>query len=194
MSPINGGVILLKPSEQLYAIGMDIIRTLRWNVTHGFNMTGRPRDLLSAEDVARFSSTYMVESNTYNIVNGDADQGLFVLVYAMLDRSYRTTSNNQYYVHHNWAASKPWAFKANCALYFEELDILRTVVNTRCKDGHNDPTTCKYEKVQSQFPLVSPAARGGRVTRCWKHLEKKAAELVDKSFMWRCRGQEFRVF
>ena len=45
MSPVHGGVFLLRPSQQVLADGLRTLSTCVWNGTHGWNHIGAPRAL-----------------------------------------------------------------------------------------------------------------------------------------------------
>ena len=89
--PINTGTMLLRPSERVHAIGMRTLQAMRFNFTHGFNLSGRPRDVLpfkqmARADVKRLRDSRMSRMNTWDVVCGDADQGLFCTLLGGLTR------------------------------------------------------------------------------------------------------------
>lgn len=65
-SPFNGGSFLVRPSKAFYDAGIQVLETRRWNATHGFNLTGRPRELLLPRDVVRFRISRAVAKNTWD--------------------------------------------------------------------------------------------------------------------------------
>ena len=85
-SPFNGCTFLLKPNRRLFQVGVQVLETLRFNLTHGFNLSGRPHDLLLARDRVRFRLARAVQRNTWDFVGGNTDQGLFTYIYLMRER------------------------------------------------------------------------------------------------------------
>lgn len=89
--PINTAAMLLRPSQHAYALGLATLQTRRFNFTHGFNLTGRPRDVLPLQTLPyatakRLRDNTMARRNTWDVVCGDSDQGLFVHVFLVLLR------------------------------------------------------------------------------------------------------------
>ena len=101
-SPMNTGVMLLKPRKSTFDIGMRALYSMQWNFTHGFEYTGPLRErlqpvlhryctsepqlptetsaghLFACEALNRSSC---LSFNSWSFVGGDADQGLFTHVY-----------------------------------------------------------------------------------------------------------------
>ena len=44
--PISGGVFLLRPSAEVYALGVNALRSLQFDFSDGFNASGTPRAVL----------------------------------------------------------------------------------------------------------------------------------------------------
>ena len=101
-SPINAGVMLIKPSLPTWRIGLRALESLKWNATHGFELRGTLRERLRAttEQLCRrrpqrptleslgwsfacedYNSSQAVAHDTWTFICGDADQGLFTHVY-----------------------------------------------------------------------------------------------------------------
>ena len=127
--PINTGTMLLRPSERVHAIGMRTLQAMRFNFTHGFNLSGRPRDVLpfkqmARADVKRLRDSRMSRMNTWDVVCGDADQGLFVHVFLVVLRGKTfayPVRDNGFRVHHFFALHKPWGKKTRCLKYYAFL-------------------------------------------------------------------------
>ena len=80
---VNGAVLLLKPNWTTYALGLSVLERGEWNTTHGFELSGRPQELLrSADRTPRrtYYQTRMVSGDTWDFVAGNSDQGLFAYV------------------------------------------------------------------------------------------------------------------
>lgn len=174
--PINAGVVLLKPTKHHFELGAGLLRSMRFNLTHGFAYMGRPRDLLSPADVRLYNATMMVRTNSWNTVGGAADQGLLAAVYTMLDKRHMPAIDPKYHVHHFWASSKPWVRRASCLEYFKQLGL----VGERA-----DGSPRMLERSETTIPD----------TACFALLREKAAMAIDLGpGHWKCRGQFFRVF
>jgi hypothetical protein len=131
-SPVNCGVLLVKPNRSTFALGLDVLRRGAYNVTHGFDLAGRPRTLLqfAARRGRRlpFGNTQMVHDDTWDFVGGNAGQGLFSFVYLLtlrnaLHHSRHHRRCSDYRFHHFWGGSKPWRLKREtfCFPYFDFL-------------------------------------------------------------------------
>lgn len=64
---INTGTMLLKPDRAVHASGMAALQSLRFNFTHGFNLTGRPRDVLPIAAVARADAKRLKDSRMHRM-------------------------------------------------------------------------------------------------------------------------------
>lgn len=84
LDPFNGGLwTLSNPSRELYEAGLALLNRGVWNVTHGFNLSGRPREHFARlPGLERMRHTTMFRQNTWNVAFGDCDQGfLFHMFY-----------------------------------------------------------------------------------------------------------------
>mmetsp|Transcript_55533 Transcript_55533/g.91978 ORF Transcript_55533/g.91978 Transcript_55533/m.91978 type:complete len:329 (-) Transcript_55533:364-1350(-) len=114
-SPLNTGLMLVKPSAELYFEGVTLIETLRFNVTHGFNLSGmlqatvrRPR-----KAVKQAKGWWR---DTWDFICGAGDQGLFTTVFMARHEFFCMPSwgNRRHFgmrpaLLHYWGPqSKPW--------------------------------------------------------------------------------------
>ena len=127
-SPINTGVMLIKPNASIYARGVRVLQTFNHSWRQGFNRTGAPRDLLPLTSMrsrmARsINNTVMMMHNTWHFVGGEGSQGLFVYVYLVLLRNaVARPGSYQYRVHHFFGKNgKPWgaASLLLCGKFFD---------------------------------------------------------------------------
>ena len=141
-SAINGGLLLLKPSLATFQLGRRILRTRRFDVQHGFNGSGRPRDVLPHERMPQWfarelNRTHMVKKDTWDFTNGDADQGLFSYVYLVAQRMaafmpspplgrHMAGWNSSHHVAHFWGPSKPWKTWGVCPRWYAFLGPRRS--------------------------------------------------------------------
>ena len=130
--PINTGVMLLKPNASTYALGLSVLRTRRWNVSHGFNYSGSPKEVIPLAHLSQrardtINGTGLMRHNDWAVTGGDADQGLFAYVYLGLlsglgFRPVGTRNANgsrpTMFVRHFWAGQKPWLTHVACRQYF----------------------------------------------------------------------------
>lgn len=126
MSPVNGGLWLVRPSRAAFNNGLRTLRRCRWNRTHGWEGVGPPRSLdvrprhadgtaLTGDvgDLPERSDAY--RSNHWGFVNGDADQGFFWYWWFLrkpLGAYFRYGANRGHLVLHWRAWPKPWAIGA----------------------------------------------------------------------------------
>jgi hypothetical protein len=193
-SPVNTGVMWLKPDRALYEEGVALLHTMRFSPELGFNMSGRPRELMPPELAAdeAVNATRLMRTNTWNIVGGASDQGLFTLIFGMRHPGYLSCARHSFAVHHFWARSKPWVAKPSCAPYFHTAGLITDP--RRGPDDLSDPPRLRED---------SPA----RGQQCYPLLRAKAEELlavnhsaltkrgkVSKHHPWRCRGASFSLF
>jgi hypothetical protein len=87
-SPVNGGALVVKPREWLYAEALETLRrNLSFDPTLGFNSVGRPRSLhpkmglisegsgMSADAVAsKLNKTVMFSTDSWRFVGSNVDQ------------------------------------------------------------------------------------------------------------------------
>ena len=90
-SPINTGVMLLRPSERMYQLGLRVLRRNDFDPTLGFDRAGRPSEALAALRAhatpqlwREVAATRMLWQDRWTFVGGHACQGLFVHVFLVL--------------------------------------------------------------------------------------------------------------
>ena len=126
MSPVNGGLWVVRPSLGAHAGMLRALRQCRFNVTHGWEGVGPPGSLgltprhldgapltTDVGDVPRRSDAY--RRNDWRFVNGATDQGfLWYWFYIRQARGayFRYAPNRGHLVLHWRAWPKPWAVGA----------------------------------------------------------------------------------
>lgn len=184
-APINAGILWIKPSRAYYDEGVALLRTMRFSPELGFNFSGRPLDLMPREMAQShpFNATRMVRLNSWNIVTGASDQGLFPLVFLMRHGALELTRRSDFLVHHFWSSSKPWVRVGSCLPFFHQLGIV---------DAPGD------ERGRTEPPKLIPQPAGRQEGVCWAHFRSKAKALITGApsarWRWRCRGASFRLF
>ena len=126
-SPVNTGVMLIKPRRWLYLEIANVLSTnLTFDPVNGFNGVGRPRSLLSvnisrlASGAYNSSSSKAVEAasvrlnrtmgytrNEWNFVCSPVDQGLFWWLF-FVRRDWGTWTHPSLTLDHYWGPTKPW--------------------------------------------------------------------------------------
>lgn len=133
VTPINTGVLLVKPNASTYNLGISVLRTRRWDVLRGFNFSGAPREVIRVSRLPRrsadiLSKTVLLQGNHWAVTGGDTDQGLFAYVFLGLLRgvSFRHTGHRfadgtraAAFVNHFWGGAKPWLRHGECRKYFD---------------------------------------------------------------------------
>jgi hypothetical protein len=180
-SPTNAGMLWMKPSRGYYQEGIALLKSFNFSIDLGFNCSGRPRELMPPRFAAdpAVASSRMMALNTWNVVAGSSDQGLFTLIFIMRYGAFATTRRKQYAVHHFWSGAKPWLRLPSCLPYFHALGMLDA---PGTGDSLGPP------------PGLIPLPREERGF-CRRLLYRKAALLrVSSAKRWRCRGANFQVF
>ena len=122
MSPVNGGLLIVRPSMSRYESGLRVLRRCRFNETHGWDLLGPPRAL---ETAFRFADGAPVSEvgadigdppmrsdayrrNDWRFVGADSDQGFLFHVYRRRRAFFRWRPNTHRAIH--WRGEpKPWA-------------------------------------------------------------------------------------
>jgi hypothetical protein len=183
--PVNGGLFVLRPSLSVYEQGRQALMTMRFSFSHGFNMSGTPQRLLrlnrtkcrlgldyygTEEWCDPALGTRMHKANTWNVVDGDGDQGLLAHVFLVL-RGGETTSftsrHSAWRVHHFFGPHKPWGLHARCLRYFDFMDQpdfargrrdLKSSAALRCLARFEQKRAC----LQAKSPEICDACRRRR--------------------------------
>ena len=166
-SPFNGGNFLLKPSRRLYDIGVEVLETGRFNLSHGFNFSGRPRALIHPLNAVRFRIARSIRKDTWDFAGGNTDQGLFTYIYLMREpgtsnpaskRGIYDVSMHCPFVHkgctvaaelacpmpvtHFWGTAKPWLLEGvrtfSCPEYFDGFSHLNASIDEPGQTGLMD--------------------------------------------------------
>jgi hypothetical protein len=80
-SPINAGLMIIRPSAAIFAKGVELLGRARssFNLTHGWDLCGRPRDVVPRSDPVWRSggSNPLLLRNDWRFVGSSIDQGFF---------------------------------------------------------------------------------------------------------------------
>jgi len=86
-SPINSGLWTLAwPQRAIYDRGLAVLERANWNVTHGFDLVGRPKKIYvkaSGTLRARMFNTKMLQVNSWGVPFADCDQGFLVYMFVL---------------------------------------------------------------------------------------------------------------
>ena len=187
-TPINAGMIFLKPSRSAYEYGLALLRTLNFSPKSGWNSSGGPREVLTARAL---SSGFVVApacsvsqcswwaENTWNFIGANADQGLLATVFLGLGgsgvRAVRSgTLLGQRRKHVRWncllggshfgGRDKPWLLHfTRCLRWFDFLDNLTraTAESSACV-----PWLRAQRRRALKRPMLAWDACGGKVNDC----------------------------
>ena len=130
LAPLNGGLMLLKPSSQLYHEGLDVLRACQFNRSVGWEHVGQPRSLdvlphgltygtsadggpsaLSSEQfLRRLRSTRAYRTNSWDFPSADIDQGFFFYMLFVKHHlgAFGVEGASCPLMRHWWSAWKPW--------------------------------------------------------------------------------------
>tara|TARA_B110001452_G_scaffold12547_1_gene10330 strand:+ start:54 stop:1091 length:1038 start_codon:yes stop_codon:yes gene_type:complete len=134
-SPVNTGVLLIRPRVATYKRGLQALSRLRFNYTHGFEGRGTPCEVLGPLTIQHSKRSWAVRRCSWNFVGGNADQGLFTYVYGGLRGTLAFAGLKGYSVVHHWSHFKPWLMRSRrwCLRWFDFLDRLDVAANrSRC--------------------------------------------------------------
>ena len=176
--PVNGGLFVLAPSRNAYRIGLAALRSRRFNWSHGFELRGRPRDVLPPTDaLAPLRWTRMWRRNTWDVVNGALDQGLLTFIYLVAlggaDTSYNSKLSASR-VHHYFGPHKPWLRTARCLAFYDFLKqpdfatfgraALTSTMATRCLQRFDEKRACLDADGRSDAACRACERRGDKST------------------------------
>ena len=106
-SPINGGLMLVKPAPHIYQDGLQVLRSCRFNATHGWEHVGMRPSLVGGH-----ISPFLESRRAWDFGGAGTEQGFIfymlwmrhrVGAYGARDRKSLPLSR------HWWAGVKPWA-------------------------------------------------------------------------------------
>ena len=169
---VHGGAFLLRPSRRTFQAGLDVLRSRQWTPEDGFEAAGSPRHVCHHGRVGhgflrRCQQTRFWTDDTWDVVAGNADQGLLTHIYLTSRRlgrgALRLTTYPNYSVHHFWGSSKPWLLKfTRCLRFWEFLDgpLERSVPSSAlCVAWHQQ----QRRQAQARAPLSWPPCGGRRL-------------------------------
>ena len=199
-SPINTGVMLLKPNLAVYDEGVSVLSRGRFDPLLGFDWVGRPRDALahlhdtSAWD--RINRTGMLRKNDWNFVGGHACQGLFVYLFLVRSdasmKHFAFPKNLTFRLEHNLGTMrvrhfhsgfKPWRGPVRCPLYFDFFK------HSDAHAGHERDAFC-WPLLQQKHHCLSKELSRPACAECRKM--KYATTCGGKKEQ--CRGSEVLVY
>lgn len=134
-SPVNTGVLLIRPRLATHRRGVAALSSLRFNYTHGFEGRGTPCEVLAPRTIQQSRGSWAVRRCSWNFVGGNSDQGLFTYVYGGLRGTLAFAGLKGYSVVHHWSIFKPWLMQSRrwCLHWFDFLDRLDGGANqSRC--------------------------------------------------------------
>ena len=198
-SPINTGVMLLKPRLSTFDEGVSVLRRGQFHPLFGFDRVGRPREALAhlTREVVwpGIMRTNMFRKNDWNFIGGHADQGLFVYLFLVRNGarrfefprnvSFRKQHNlSTMKIHHFHSGTKPWRRHARCPMYLSFMN-------------HADarPTSHKKEFCWRLLTEKFYCLRDGLTTdACRECRRSRQASLCDGRKKLLCEGTEVVVF
>ena len=148
-TPINAGLLLLKPSRRVFDMACRVLSSRQFNTTHGFEGAGPPSALLDPVARRRFRLTRMMNLDTWDFTGGNVDQGMLTYLYTMrMRKAYDLSLHCPFTgsalcgsrpvpgsrsgvvcpisVRHLWGGAKPWQLRYTCPAYFHFLDDERS--------------------------------------------------------------------
>ena len=176
--PVNTGVMLLKPSLEAYRIGFRALLSGRFSPARGWDDAGSPRELLPEQTLGDYGYTRLVRENTWDVVCGNADQGLFTYVFLARLHTYRTSEYCP-------LASKLHDSRGKCP---------ECPVPAWHFWGGDKPWWLHYTRCPEYFAFLGEAGGVGRPTRCMTWLQRRFERAKSLPANWTCGGVMQCVF
>lgn len=102
--PLNAGLFAIKPSLTRFTRGINLVSNKYF--VNNFNYLGPPLSLFNTTKVyPQFLQCKMIRSNTWNVVSGNTDQGLFSMLYVLQGNAHYARHLR---VGHFWWILKPF--------------------------------------------------------------------------------------
>ena len=195
-TPINTGVMLLKPSTSTYERGLHTLEVGSFDFHNGFDEVGPPQQAfpwlkMTPKNALVFNASRMVKKNTWNFVGSSGDQGLFVYEFlirqaaAAFEHSGRRTFVNEaaapsqlrrivdggWMLDHFYSAFKPWRLNMRCAKYFDFLrePAFVSVEGTQCHSILMAKASCLRPVKEMSIEACKGCARLGHYATCSKN-------------------------
>ena len=177
--PVNTGVMLLKPSLEAYQIGLLALLSGRFSSARGWDNAGSPRQLLPEQTRSDYGYTRLVRENTWDVVCGNADQGLFTYVFLARLHAYRTSEYCP-------LASKLHDSRGKCP---------ECPVPIWHFWGGDKPWWLHYTRCPEYFAFLREAGGAGKKpTRCAAWLQHRLERAKSLPANWTCGGVRQCVF
>ena len=201
-SPINTGVMMLKPSTSTYEQGLQTLEVGTFDFRNGFNAVGPPQQAFPWLKMAQNKSlvingSQMARRNSWNFVGSSGDQGLFV--YEFLIRqgaaafeysgrgnfgdqaNLRAPASSSWMLDHFYSGYKPWRLTMRCAKYF---DFLREpafvgVEGTQCHAILTAKASCLRPVKEMRVEACKECARLGQYATCEKNASGCRRKICD---------------
>jgi len=176
--PVNTGVMLLKPSLEAYQIGLLALLSGRFSSARGWDDAGSPRQLLPKQTLGDFGYTRLVREDTWDVVCGNADQGLFTYVFLARLHAYGTSEYCP-------LASKLHDSRGKCP---------ECPVPIWHFWGGDKPWWLHYTRCPEYFAFLREAGGVGKPTRCAAWLQHRLQRAKSLPANWTCGGVRQCVF
>ena len=196
-SPINTGVMMLKPSTSTYERGLHTLEMGSFDFINGFDEVGPPQQAfpwhkMTLNQSLVFNESRMVKRNSWNFVGSAGDQGLFVYEFlirqgaAAFEYSGRGAFGNKaaapsWMLNHFYSSFKPWRVTMRCAKYF---DFLREptfvgVEGTQCHDILMAKASCLRPVKEMSIGACKACAQLGQYATCSKNASWCPRKICD---------------
>ena len=109
-SPVNGGILLIKPSSKIYNYGLKLLQH-NFSIEYGFMNSGS------------------IQSHNWDFLDAANDQGMFSFVHIKVFRSLCKPVTSMR-IRHYWGPYKPWKWR-DCLPYYNFLND-RNVPRSPC--------------------------------------------------------------
>ena len=207
-SPINLGVVWLKPSKATHDLGMRVLEAGTFDPELGWERVGSPRRAVALDRLppavrhrvrADFlaSRTIMLRDDSWKFVSAEGDQGLFAYVYLVLKGAQTLSSSGdaapwgrgwplgqRWIVHHLFYAHKPWAPWARCGPYFDFLSQPGVELDERttCAAILAEKRRCLARNIGASLPPAQCEACGRGEVQAHMRDDESRAQLH-----WACK-------
>ena len=201
-SPINTGVMMLKPSTSTYERGLQTLEVGSFDFWNGFNAVGPPQQAfpwfkMTQNKSLAINGSQMARRNSWNFVGSSGDQGLFVYEFLIRqgaaafeysgrgnfgeDVNLRAPASSSWMLDHFYSGYKPWRLTMRCARYF---DFLREpafvgVEGTQCHAILTAKASCLRPVKEMSVEACKECARLGQYATCEKNASGCRRKICD---------------
>jgi hypothetical protein len=148
-SPLNAGILLLRPDRQIYESGLTVLAKANasYNTTHGFELAGPPGSVIPMDDPVRSPAAHpsaknLLKRNVWRFYGSASDQGFF---FYMLRVKHQRGADVPLRLPKRYRRTVRW-----CIPHCQSKPYLHLPQSPRCMGVRSERGTPKYSFAQDQ--------------------------------------------